>query len=186
MWILRFEAWLNGLLHSTHACTHREKESWIQVLVFFFFLMNSPFCALSHHYGWCIFLDVQLYWRTLCIVYIREGFHYCGWASNVLVLVLFPLNIHIVCTCVLYLHSDCVRLSEKTQCLFCCLWIGALWTPVWILPSVGKMSSQIFSQTEVFSIVHNYAIQFGWLNNYSAFTFTAFLGCVYKGAFLNS
>ena len=50
----------------------------------------------------------------------------------------------------------------------------------------GVVSSQIFSQTEVFSIVHNYAIQFGWLNNYSAYTFTAFLGCVYKGAFLNS
>ena len=145
MWILRFEAWLNGLLHSTHACTHREKESWIQVLVFFFFLMNSSFCAVSHHYGWCVFLDVQLYWRT-CIVYICEGFHFCGWASGVLELVLFPLNIHISCTCMLSPH--CVWLSENPMLVLLLLLIRCILATWMDSPQCKSehVSSQIFSQ----------------------------------------
>ena len=93
-WILRFEAWLNDLLHSgafpSHCC---EKESWIQVLLFF--LLNSSFCGC---------------------------------------------------------------LGVKARCLFCCCWIGALWTPafgfspaVWISMWAPRFSAKI----EGFYILHN-------------------------------
>ena len=91
-WILRFEAWLNDLLHSGAFPSHCEKESWIQVLLFF--LLNSSFCAC---------------------------------------------------------------LGVKTQCLFCCCWIGALWTPVygfspvWVSMWVLRFSAKI----EGFYILHN-------------------------------